>query len=308
MIYSNSYMLPLVFILGGFLISYLRVFKNYYYHGVIHKIDLPKSLMPIWFFINMFLLLISISKPFYLKSYTSGDDYGVAMMLALDVSGSMAFVDDTQSRFDLAKTAAINFIKKRNHDHLGLVLFGKIALTRCPITYDKDFLVKTINDFKLGEINPQGTVLFQALLTSINRLKDSEANSKVVILLTDGLPDGDSVPLDLIISLANKFKIRIYTIGVGLDALDSFSYHKLSERAKNLLNHIAINTNGVFYNAGENGNVNEIYEAIDKLETSKNNYDVPVKKVDVDWVFALLFAFSELLRRYYYASGIIFGV
>ena len=147
-----------------------------------------------------------------------------------------------------------------------------------------------------------------SLKNSINRLKDSEANSKVVILLTDGLPDGDSVPLDLIISLANKFKIRIYTIGVGLDALDSFSYHQLSERAKNLLNHIAINTNGVFYNAGENGNVNEIYEAIDKLETSKNNYDVPVKKVDVDWVFALLFAFSELLRRYYYASGIIFGV
>ena len=192
--------------------------------------------------------------------------------------------------------------------NLGLVLFGKIALTRCPITYDKEFLIKTIDSYKLGEINPQGTVLFQALLTSINRLKDLDAKSKVIILLTDGFPDGDSVPLDLIISLAQKFKIRIYTIGVGLEALDSYSYRHLSQKAKDLLSHIANSTEGVFYNAGENGNVDEIYEAIDKLETSKNSYDAPVKKVDLDFMIALLFACSELLRRWYYTSGMIFGV
>ncbi len=308
LIYLNSYFIPLVFVVIGFLLSYVRLFKNYYYHGVIHKIVLPKSLMPIWFCLNMLLLLFSIAKPFYVKPYASGDDYGVAMMLALDVSGSMAMVDDTQSRFDQAKAAAINFIKKRQHDHLGLVLFGKIALTRCPITYDKEFLISTIDSYKLGEINPQGTVLFQALLTSINRLKDLDAPSKVIILLTDGFPDGDSVPLDLIISMAQKFKIRIYTIGVGLEALDSYSYRHLGQRAKDLLSHIANSTGGVFYNAGENGKVDVIYEAIDKLETSKNSYDTPVKKVDLDFMFALLFACSELLRRWYYASGMIFGV
>ncbi len=308
LIYLDSYIIPVIFIIIGFLLSYGRLFKNYYYHGVIHKIVLSKSFMPIWFCLNMILLLFSIAKPFYVKPYAAGDDYGVAMMLALDVSFSMAMVDDSESRFDQAKTAAINFIKKRQHDHLGLVLFGKVALTRCPITYDKEFLVKTINSYKLGEINPQGTVLFQALLTSINRLKDLDAKSKVIILLTDGFPDGDSVPLDLIISMAQKFKIRIYTIGVGLEALDSYSYRHLGQRAKDLLNHIAKCTEGVFYNAEENGNVDEIYEAIDKLETSKNSYDVPVKKIDVDFLFAFLFAVSELLRRCYYASGVIFGV
>jgi Ca-activated chloride channel family protein len=308
LIYLDSYIIPVIFIIIGFLLSYGRLFKNYYYHGVIHKIVLPKSFMPIWFCLNMILLLLSIAKPFYVKPYAAGDDYGVAMMLALDVSGSMAMIDDTQSRFEQAKTAAINFIKKRYHDHLGLVLFGKIALTRCPITYDKEFLVKTINSYKLGEINPQGTVLFQALLTSINRLKDLDAPSKVIILLTDGFPDGDSVPLDLIISMAQKFKIRIYTIGVGLEALDSYSYRHLGQRAKDLLNHIAKSTEGVFYNAGENGNIDEIYEAIDKLETSKNSYDAPVRKIDLDFMFALLFAFSELLRRWYYTSGMVFVV
>jgi Ca-activated chloride channel family protein len=304
LIYLNSYFIPLVFVVIGFLLSYVRLFKNYYYHGVIQKIVLPKSLMPIWFCLNMLLLLFSIAKPFYVKPYAAGDDYGVAMMLALDVSGSMAMVDDRESRFDQAKNAAINFIKKRQHDHLGLVLFGKVALTRCPITYDKEFLVKTLNNYKLGEINPQGTVLFQALLTSINRLKDLDAQSKVIILLTDGFPDGDSVPLELIMSLAQKFKIRIYTIGVGLESLDSYSYRHLGQRAKDLLNHIAKSTEGVFYNAGENGNVDEIYEAIDKLETSKNSYDVPVKKIDIDFIVALLFAISELLRRLHYAAGI----
>ena len=304
LIYLDSYIIPVIFIIIGFLLSYGRLFKNYYYHGVIHKIVLSKSFMPIWFCLNMILLLFSIAKPFYVKPYAAGDDYGVAMMLALDVSFSMAMVDDSESRFDQAKTAAINFIKKRQHDHLGLVLFGKVALTRCPITYDKEFLVKTINSYKLGEINPQGTVLFQALLTSINRLKDLDAKSKVIILLTDGFPDGDSVPLDLIISMAQKFKIRIYTIGVGLEALDSYSYRHLGQRAKDLLNHIAKCTEGVFYNAEENGNVDEIYEAIDKLETSKNSYDVPVKKIDIDFIFALLFAISELLRRLYYAAGL----
>ena len=312
MIFFKNFFTTLVILLIIFL-STLIIFlirskkKLRYYHGLITRLKIPKSYMPVWFYINMILLLVSMARPYLIKSYTSGQDYGVAMILALDVSGSMAYIENKESRFDTAKKAAINFIKKRVHDHIGLVLFGKVALTRCPLTYDKQFLINTIKEYNLGEINPQGTVLFQSLLTAINRLKDAKTNSKVIILLTDGLPDNDGVLVEDIISLAKKFKIKIYTIGVGLTETNlPYVYQDICKKAKKLLHHISDSTDAKSFNAEQDMQLEEIYNLIDLLETSKNNYDIPIKIIDIDWIFAFIFILSEFLRRFKYCYGACF--
>lgn len=280
--------------------------KSSYYHGLVSRLKLPRSYMPTWFWFNISLLLFSSAMPYLVRPNTSGEDCGVAMMLALDVSGSMGYIEhNNESRFDIARKSAISFIKKRVHDHIGLVLFGKFALTRCPLTYDKEFLVKTIKSYNLGEINPNGTVLFQALLAAINRLKESDAKSKVIILMTDGFPDGDGVPLEQVISLANKFDIRIYTIGVGLCARSLPAiYQQTCEAAQKLLEYIAKNAGGMFFNAEEAKQLEEIYSLIDALETSRNSYEMPIKKLTIDWVVAGVCLVSEFLRRFAYCLGV----
>lgn len=297
MIFFKHLYLPIIIALCLIIFSFFKS-RVKHYNIIITKIKIPKTKFSYWFWINILLLFIAALGPYKIDKKYSGHDEGVSIVLALDVSGSMGFEENGETRFDIARRSATNFVKKRIHDHLGLVLFGRVALTRSPLTYDKDFIIKTINDYQLGEINPNGTVLFQALLTSINRLKDSNAKSKVIILLTDGLPDSDGVSIENVIESANKYNIKIYTIGVGLNTNNSpVYYHETIESAKKLLDYISQKTDGSFFNAQKAQDLDAIYSLIDSLECSKNDLDFPVKKIDLDWIFALFVLLSEFLRR-----------
>lgn len=151
----------------------------------------------------LLLLLFLCSKPQRVDSQSKAQAEGINIILVLDVSGSMStqdYSDDERSRFDVAKEEAIRFIQARPNDAIGVVLFGKDAVSRCPLTLDKKMLETIIMQTQLGVVNHEGTVLARGMLTAANRLKNLTANSNVMILLTDGEPTPeDAAPASLAI-------------------------------------------------------------------------------------------------------------
>ena len=204
---------------------------------------------------------------------------GVPMVLCLDVSGSMQLFDDlkdTRSRIEVAKHEALRFVERRPNDPIGLVLFGSEAISRCPLTLDKKLLRELINDTHLGIVDSQGTALGTGIATAVSRLKTSTAKSKVIILLTDGMPVGDSIAPDLAVELAQKFSIKIYTIGIGREGggfmMGPFgTVQQASGDAIDmaLLESIAQKTGGAAFRASNPKQLAAIYDKIDLLETSE---------------------------------------
>ena len=144
---------------------------------------------------------------------------GIDIVLVLDVSGSMDthdFTDDDRSRFEVAKAEAIHFVEKRVNDAIGVVLFGADALSRCPLTVDKEMLQRLLEEIKLGMVPIDGTVIGKGMLTAANRLKNAHGKSKVLILLTDGTPTPEyDVDIEKVLKIIKTLGIRVYTIGIG---------------------------------------------------------------------------------------------
>lgn len=229
------------------------------------------------------LILLATSQLRQVDENSKIEVQGSDIVLVLDVSGSMQLfddVDDRRSRFDVAKQEVLNFIRRRPSDPIGLVIFGKIAASRCPVTLDKNLLQEIVAQMALGEIDPDGTVLGIGLSMAINRLKDSQAASKVIILLTDGAPSERDLPVESVLPLAKKFGIKIYTIGVGgqeggyavlpLHGLVRFE----TPLNTKLLTTIAQETGGAFFHAKRPEDVKKVYETIDALE--KTTFDAPL--------------------------------
>lgn len=224
---------------------------------------------------------------------------GIDMMLVLDVSGSMHYADDDsdkRTRIEAAKQAASSFVDQRLHDPIGLVLFGKDAVSRCPLTLDKNVLKSIIDDIKLGVINPDGTMLSTALAMAVNRLKNSISKNKVIILLTDGEPSYGDLDHEAAIALANKFGIKIYTIGIGPDKPQlvrvGFQIGEIPPVNKKLLSYIAQKTGGTFFEAKKPRELQKIYQAIDQLEKTKIETDIFTNYYDI---FMPLILVSALL-------------
>ena len=169
---------------------------------------------------SFMLLALLLAKPQLVDDRSLVTVEGIDIIVVLDVSGSMQFrdyEDDQRSRIEVAKDEAIRFIEKRNNDAIGLVIFGNDALSRVPLTLDKNLLKQMVKSLELGIINPDGTLLSTALVTAANRLKYSKAKSKIMIVLTDGEPsEGDCDP-SIALAIAKKLGIKIYTIGIGSD-------------------------------------------------------------------------------------------
>lgn len=232
--------------------------------------------------LTLLLLALIIAKPQIVDSRSKVPVQGIDIVLVLDVSGSMQFKDyddDDRSRFDVAKAEAIHFIEKRDHDALGLVLFGKDTVSRCPITFDKQLLKEVVEELKLGVINSDGTMLITGIVTAANRLKHSQSTSKVMIVLTDGEPsEGDMDPL-VGIEVAKKLGIKIYTVGIGSEQ-EQFFMHQLygviakPKVNKELLTKIAHDTGGHYFIARSATDMRRIYNKIDALE--KTDHEVPM--------------------------------
>lgn len=253
------------------------------------------------------LLAILVFKPQLVNFKSPTKIEGLDIMLTLDVSQSMLFFDDLndqRSRFEVAKQEAIKFIEKRKNDSIGLVIFGKHAVTRAPLTLDKNMLKSILEDLKIGFIDGEGTAISTSLLASANRLKNSDAVSKIIIFLTDGQPTVRDIDPHEAIKILQKLGIKVYTIGIGGKGGGYFNHPFLGTvSAQNTLNtellkKIAYETGGEFFLAENPKDMEDVYNYIDKLEKTKHETKIYYNYFDWFMPFiglALLFLLIELL-------------
>ena len=256
-------------------------------------------------FVSLVLMIILMGKPQFVDQKSKMFIEGIDIMLALDVSGSMQLFDDIndrRSRWTIAQTEAIRFINKRENDAIGLVIFGRHAITRCPLTVDKNVLKNIIDDLFIGSTSKDmqiGTVLFKGIIASVRRLQKSQAKSKIIILLTDGEPsEGDAQYQDAI-NIAQQIGVKIYTIGVGGDHGGLYEDPFFGLRAaqsvmdKRLLNAIAKETGGQFFEAKNSEDLKNIYDKIDALE--RTHHEVNIYNKYYDYFLPFLWAVFWLL-------------
>lgn len=261
------------------------------------------------------ILALLIAKPQLVDLRSSVQLEGIDIVIVLDASASMQFQDyddDQRSRFQVAKDEALRFVDKRIDDAFGLVLFGKDALSRIPLTMDKKLIHTIISGLELGFIDPDGTVLANGIITAANRLKNSQAKSKIMIVLTDGAPSDHDADPAIAIELAQKLGIKIYTIGIGSDE-DQYIMHPFMglipkpKINRPLLVKIAQETGGNFFLARNSKDMRAVYDTIDQLEKTtrdtslyNTSYDIFVPGVVV---IIILLLFELLL-----SSTIWFGI
>lgn len=227
--------------------------------------------------VAVILVIVAMARPQSTNIQKNVSSEGIDIVLSLDVSGSMLARDFKPDRLEAAKDLGIKFISGRRTDRLGLVIFAGESFTLCPLTTDHVTLINMFKDIKLGVLE-DGTAIGSGLATAISRLKESEAKSKVIILLTDGVNNrGEIAPLTAA-EIAKSFGIRVYTIGVGTYGTapypvqtpfgTQFQDMKV-EIDEDLLTKIAQMTGGEFFRAVNNKALEEVYAKIDTLEKSK---------------------------------------
>ncbi|GAB1419731.1 VWA domain-containing protein [Bacteroidales bacterium] len=223
------------------------------------------------------LLIVALARPQTSSRGQNVTREGIDIALSLDVSGSMLARDLTPDRLEASKAVAADFIKGRPNDRIGLVIFSGESFTQVPLTTDHSILLNMFSGIKSGMIE-DGTAIGDGLATAVARLKDSEAISKVVILLTDGVNNAGSVDPLTAAEIARTFGIRVYTIGVGTYGEAPYPVQTpYGIRIQNmkveidepLLQNISQKTNGQYFRATSNKKLEEIYKEIDQLERSK---------------------------------------
>jgi Ca-activated chloride channel family protein len=258
--------------------------------------------------IAVIFVVIALARPQTSLSWQNTTTEGIAIVIASDISGSMLAEDFTPNRLEAGKNIAINFIKNRPDDRIGLVIFSGESFTQCPLTIDHDVLINLYQDVKYGMID-DGTAIGMGLATAVNRLKDSEAKSKVVILLTDGSNNMGSIPPLTAAEIAKQFNVRVYTVGIGTHGFAPYpvqtpygiQYQRIPvDVDEATLKKIADITGGKYFRATDNETLKNIYEQIDKLEKAKIDVTQYHKKTELFLPFAciaLLLLSSEFLLK-----------
>tara|TARA_B100000809_G_scaffold266892_2_gene332637 strand:- start:9673 stop:10680 length:1008 start_codon:yes stop_codon:yes gene_type:complete len=226
------------------------------------------------------LLFVALARPRNVAvSKRTKSNKGIDIVMAIDVSGSMLAKDLKPNRLEALKEVAGNFVSQRPNDRIGIVVYAGESFTQTPITSDKGIVTRTISEIQYGQIE-DGTAIGMGLGSSINRLKDSKAKSKVIILLTDGVNTAGFIDPRTATELAKELKIKVYTIGIGTNGMAPFPYAKdrqgrlqyrrqKVEIDEELLKHIASETNGKYFRATNNSSLESIYDEINKLEKTK---------------------------------------
>ena len=250
------------------------------------------------------LIVVALARPQSAEHNTRTDAEGIDIVMALDVSTSMLARDFNPDRITAAKEVAAEFIADRISDRIGLVVFAGESLTQSPLTTDRATLQTLLARVRSGLIE-DGTAIGNGLATAINRLRESDAKSKVVILLTDGSNNrGDISPMTAA-EIAKSLGIRVYTVGVGSNKVAPYpmpvaggvQYVNIPVEIDNeTLRGIAKATDGDFYRATNTKELNQIYKEIDQLEKSKLNVKQYSKKYDVYQPFALVAVLALLLE------------
>jgi|TARA_R110002051_G_scaffold124451_2_gene197694 Ca-activated chloride channel family protein len=239
------------------------------------------KLRPFLFFLRLItlaLLITAMARPRNVDVSTrTKKTQGIDIVIAIDVSASMLAKDLRPNRLEALKTVAARFIKGRPNDRIGLVEYAGESYTKTPLTSDKTIVLSSLNSIRYNNIIEGGTAIGMGLATSVNRLKDSKALSKVIILMTDGENNAGAIDPRIASELSKEFGIKVYTIGMGTNGMalspyarnpnGSFVYRSQQVTIdEDLLKEIAQVTGGKYFRATNNKKLTEIYDEIDKLE------------------------------------------
>ncbi len=282
---------------------------------------LPKVKHVLFLFrlIALALLITALARPQTVDVSTkTKTTRGIDIVMAIDVSASMLAKDLSPNRLEALKKVAAEFIKGRPNDRIGLVEYAGESFTKTPITSDKSIVLRSLKDIKYNTVIEGGTAIGMGLATSVNRLKDSKATSKVIILLTDGVNNSGFIDPKIASELALEYEIKTYTIGLGTNGMalspigidprtGNFQYGRAQvEIDEALLKEIAKVTGGEYFRATNNKKLAEIYDEINKLEKTEIEefkfYNYEEKYRSLVLLAGLLLMLELLLRFTFFRS------
>ena len=247
-------------------------------------------------------MIIVLARPQKTDKFQDISTEGIDIVLAQDISGSMLARDFRPDRLEASKNIATEFISGRPYDRIGLVVFSGESFTQCPLTTDHAVLINLLREIQSGMIE-DGTAIGMGLATAVNRIKDSKAKSKVIILLTDGVNNRGEIAPATAAGIAKTFGIRVYTIGVGTQGMAPYpvqtpygiQYQDMPvEIDEAILQEIAQNTGGKYFRATDNDKLIQVYREIDKLEKSKIDVRQFSRKEE-KFLFPAILAFCMLI-------------
>lgn len=324
--FANPYffwLLLLIPVLAAFYFFYLRKNQTHLHFSTFSGFDgikptLKQRLRVIPFILKLLAFaaaIVALARP---QSSLSGKNVkteGIDIMMALDISSSMLAEDLKPNRIEAAKKVAEEFIDSRPNDRIGLVVFGGESFTQCPLTTDHSVLKNLFTGIESGML-ADGTAIGEGLATAVNRIRNSKAKSKVIILLTDGVNNIGAIAPETAGDIAKTFGIRVYTIGVGTRGVAPYpvqtpfgiQYQNLEVQIdEGVLQKIANETDGKYFRATNTSKLKEIYESIDKLEKTRidvtefHNYTEEF----YPWaIAALLLLIADIVLRYTYFKSL----
>ncbi|WP_282035883.1 vWA domain-containing protein [Saccharicrinis aurantiacus] len=243
------------------------------------------------------MIVFVLARPQSSNSTQNVTTEGIDIVITMDISGSMEALDFKPNRMEASKDVAVQFVSARENDKIGLVIFAGESFTQCPLTTDKATLVNLIRDMRTGMLPKDGTAIGSGLATAVSRIKDSDAKSKVIILLTDGENNmGEVAPLTAA-EIAKTFGIRVYTIGVGSKGMAKFPVQtpygtqyieQETQIDENMMSEIANITGGQYFRATTKNGLKSIYAEIDKMEKTKIEVKEYTKRSEEFLLFAIL--------------------
>jgi len=265
-----------------------------------------KKYSPLLRILSLIFLLIAIARPQSSYDESKVTTEGIDIVLAMDLSGSMLSRDFKPNRIEAAKQTALDFIDGRPNDRIGLVVFAGESFTQCPVTIDHAILKNQLHAVKNGLLE-DGTAIGMGLATSLQRLKESESKTKVIILMTDGVNNRGIIDPSTASDIAVQMGVRVYTIGIGTNGMAltpvamgpdgnlQFDYAQV-EIDEPLLKKISQSTGGQYFRATDNGKLKDIFAQIDKLEKTKINVSAFTHKTEKFQLFALIAALLLLFE------------
>lgn len=235
--------------------------------------------LPILKMAVIFFVIIALARPQLSLTEEKVKAEGIDIILALDLSSSMLSKDFDPDRLEVSKMVAREFVEKRNHDRIGLVVFSGEAFTQCPLTTDHHILLDFLDGLQVGMLQ-DGTAIGMGLATAVNRLKDSKSASKIIILLTDGVNNAGYINPSTAAEIAKQYDVKVYTIAVGTMGQALSPVNRRSDGAymfamarveidTELLKQISTMTNGKYFRAVDRTSLENIYAEIDRLEKTE---------------------------------------
>ena len=291
-VYWNKKSKPNVTLSSTIAFKKISSWKDYLYHSLFALRLLAVA-----------LIIIALARPqTHSENAQTKITDGIDIVMAIDVSSSMLSQDLKPNRFEALKKVASQFVKDRPNDRIGLVVYAGESYTKTPVTTDKGIILSSLAELTYGQVE-DGTAIGMGLATAVNRLKESKAKSRVIILLTDGVNNTGVIDPLIAAELAAEYGIKVYTVGIGTNGMalspyalnpdGSIMYRMLQvEIDEYLMKKIAQITHGRYFRATNNQKLQQIYDEINKLETSKIE---EFKYTEVDEKFRLLVIIATIL-------------